>query len=928
MTPDEWKDILFRQHIQRLTSLLQTIPIDSAEKNEGSKPSKPKPVFTLITDGDDEFSEQDESQADPDQSDEVVRRLPISVDDALEDINERRLLYITFRHILMSSLDTLEALAYGTRELIPAGARWFLEAWMKYPLLDERDFCFRMKIFGSFKRLYSTLSSMHPPPANRDVVKKHLKSALSLESAMDLTTTLLVDIEGWNKDLELTNIAWTVRINDLMPPGDPDQEENQRDEIFKSLDKIAQDLRNLPFHPPRAVDEERLTQYISELRSRSDGYCLLLSLMESLAVRMSTARKKSVLRRKSQGVIRGASGNSFVYQDDWNHRVSGGGRPVQMDPDTVIAFTKLEWVATFVAQQTHSSIPTPALCLSALMIVRRVSKLVDPDNINMSWKENAGELESRLEYSYNRQQSGVKSGGSPPYAMTRSRTPPFFIKLLQQKRKKEVETGAALASDFPSEDSLVKELSSVKNELEDVIASLEDMWFQVDSTSDRIVVKPSSHSQEKYSDETLISVQSGTLVLTRKELVWSSSRSFNGVGTGVDLEAGIRVPYSSIIRFSYGRLDTQPSALPPVLPLLAPQPTGASTHNAEQHQAGADVSAGDGGSATGSGSVPTTGPATGKGGDMHRRNRSTVSFEGLPTINDSVNGGNGEGRKGENKEGGGGILAGQGNLTGDSSSDQGTTGFPNLKSSFTKRMSLRFKSQPTRKKSYHLDIHTRDEVFKFFPFHGDEIHQMIRALSSISGLVPFKEEEFVQNVLCKKLELTRRQALKYLLEEENPWIEHSADLTAVIQALTSENQPQRIVDMERLFHSCRIEVEVTKEAIFLLRKTWHTSQSENVKLKVLSVVDRLLDRVIMRQGDPNFGVTFKWLKLLEETVSPYKSSEALRLIIHLVRRAKMIQIEPLSPVVRNQCNSLFDSFNDHSFLQNFYEDMEEYGIPI
>jgi hypothetical protein len=59
--------------------------------------------------------------------------------------------------------------------------------------------------------------------------------------------------------------------------------------------------------------------------------------------------------------------------------------------------------------------------------------------------------------------------------------------------------------------------------------------------------------------------------------------------------------------------------------------------------------------------------------------------------------------------------------------------------------------------------------------------------------------------------------LAFILQEENPWIENSADLVLVIEALTAENQPQRIVDMERLFHSCRMEREVTKEAMLLLR---------------------------------------------------------------------------------------------------------------
>jgi hypothetical protein len=55
------------------------------------------------------------------------------------------------------------------------------------------------------------------------------------------------------------------------------------------------------------------------------------------------------------------------------------------------------------------------------------------------------------------------------------------------------------------------------------------------------------------------------------------------------------------------------------------------------------------------------------------------------------------------------------------------------------------------------------------------------------------------------------------------------------------------------------------------------------------------------------------------------SAEALKLIINLVRRAKLIQIEPLAPLVRNQCHSLFDNYDDHTFLLQF---MEEFGIKL
>ena len=121
---------------------------------------------------------------------------------------------------------------------------------------------------------------------------------------------------------------------------------------------------------------------------------------------------------------------------------------------------------------------------------------------------------------------------------------------------------------------------------------------------------------------------------------------------------------------------------------------------------------------------------------------------------------------------------------------------------------------------------------------------------------------------------------------------------------------------------------------------WHNSQSEQVKLKILSVVDRLLDKAVIRHGDPNFSVMFKWLKHLEETISPYKrcafiprllrffqwirefltrpSAEALRLTVQLVKRAKAIQIEPLTPLVSNQLTATFDAWPEFQQLLQFY----------
>jgi hypothetical protein len=67
------------------------------------------------------------------------------------------------------------------------------------------------------------------------------------------------------------------------------------------------------------------------------------------------------------------------------------------------------------------------------------------------------------------------------------------------------------------------------------------------------------------------------------------------------------------------------------------------------------------------------------------------------------------------------------------------------------------------------------------------------------------------------LTTVRNKVLEELLKEPNPWIENSAALSDVIQELTMEHQPQKVIDLERLFHSCRLEPEVTNETVRLLK---------------------------------------------------------------------------------------------------------------
>lgn len=70
------------------------------------------------------------------------------------------------------------------------------------------------------------------------------------------------------------------------------------------------------------------------------------------------------------------------------------------------------------------------------------------------------------------------------------------------------------------------------------------------------------------------------------------------------------------------------------------------------------------------------------------------------------------------------------------------------------------------------------------------------------------------------MDATRQLALRKLLEEHNPWIANPTELDKIVIALTRENKPQKIQDMERLYHSCRLEREVTKETIIFLKVSY------------------------------------------------------------------------------------------------------------
>jgi hypothetical protein len=68
-----------------------------------------------------------------------------------------------------------------------------------------------------------------------------------------------------------------------------------------------------------------------------------------------------------------------------------------------------------------------------------------------------------------------------------------------------------------------------------------------------------------------------------------------------------------------------------------------------------------------------------------------------------------------------------------------------------------------------------------------------------------------------RLEQTRDEIVEQLLKKDRPWIEDFNDLKSVIVDLTRSNKPTSLYQMERLFHSCRREPAVTREAVDLIK---------------------------------------------------------------------------------------------------------------
>ncbi|KAJ3400263.1 hypothetical protein HDU80_007123 [Chytriomyces hyalinus] len=761
-------------------------------------------------------------------------QVPATLKQCLETDSSTRLLYLSMRSLLLACNDSLEAMAKGTKQIIPESVEWFLETWNERSLSGPEDLSFRISIFAAFKKMHCIISNSVPAPANREALKAALRKAIQLEPLSDVVVALFIDTDTCIPDADL--FEWGARLC-LAETSDSFQDAKESAILhFSKKFKLAK------FAYPNPLNEERLTQSIKHGVDRVDLTHILLSRVSTLG-----------------HLHHAISSSPELYQGQ----------------DCITEYMQIEWILQFLNK--HSAALSIVTARIASEVCATVSAQIDPTRENETWQFVSADFAKKMAFVLEKNSLTEYNAANPPIATNYAVQPSKISLLLSKKTSETKEFNSKIEA---SSNNMFASVLSVKCgdpssfiDPMNVISGLDDVRFQVDPSSERIILKSDAGSMERASEEVLTSTSSGSLVITRRELLWSpATLDFaNPTGFTYNRNNAFRIRHSAISRFSVNKYKPLSGA------------------------AGVTIVAPSGES-----------------------QNAAISDEMIPNYPSPRNGGGGTENAAEKPV----VLT---------SSGRRMNSLAAMSADMSKLLSAvynRNNGSSGAKDFQHMHavvIHTRNGAFKFYPFFDGEVMQIMHALTAVTGMLPFKGSEFVQSVLTKRVEVTRRQALRQLLQEESPWIENSMDLQQIIAALISEVKPQLIVDMERLFHSCKIEGEVTKEATAMLRKAWHQTTSEQSRLKILSVVDRILDRAIMRQDDAVFATTYKWLKHLEETINAYRNPEILKLVLYLLKRAKMIQVEPLSPLPHDQCETMFDYYEDYTTLINF---SEEFGVKL
>jgi hypothetical protein len=212
----------------------------------------------------------------------------------------------------------------------------------------------------------------------------------------------------------------------------------------------------------------------------------------------------------------------------------------------------------------------------------------------------------------------------------------------------------------------------------------------------------------------------------------------------------------------------------------------------------------------------------------------------------------------------------------------------------------------------YLLLHT-DHSIRLFPLPPAEAEQLALLLEDLTGRAQFDERAYIDEIVAERIARRRVKVLANLtaLNPGGEWIiDNNSELMKVMGRLTNSARPQSMYDIERVYHSCRLNAEVTKEAIIHLRHRWNEAKDESVRKKVLMVVDRLMDRAVMRHGSPNFSTLTGWVRRLGERIDPYTSPDSTNILRSLVERIEEFKTQAVTGIPLNQFEDHFERLGD------------------
>jgi hypothetical protein len=216
------------------------------------------------------------------------------------------------------------------------------------------------------------------------------------------------------------------------------------------------------------------------------------------------------------------------------------------------------------------------------------------------------------------------------------------------------------------------------------------------------------------------------------------------------------------------------------------------------------------------------------------------------------------------------------------------------------------------------------KIVRFFPFHQDEIPEIMVALGDLIGRAPDTEAEFAAHVAGAQDMQWRTQTHQELTVDQE-WLITVQQLQDLIRRVMDTPKTLDDHDLELLFHSCRLNEEVSMEALLLLKKTWYTLTSESTRLRLLQIVARLVDPRVLPPHLPHVRELLNWLTTVERQLDPYKSPGSLRAIIALRKVAE--QLRSTSVLNQLETRALMDGFE---LLQEYdrFQDRSVIDQPV